>query len=554
MAFNRSPIFRIIVALTVLALPFAAFAKDDVGKASGGGTSIEWQLKVTGHDRVDVTVLGPDGTTWSKSFSAGKNPSIRLSDLGNPEDGQYNVELRVVPNISDDVKSKLKAARVANDEAAARKIMKDAKISAPVQSTTFTIANGFIVSTDLVEADSNDAAATTTRGISTNAVAKPRGIAVEDQVIPDDLIVQSSLCVGFDCVDGESFGVDTIRMKENNTRLNFDDTSTSAGFAANDWRIVANDQPSGGASYLAFEDSTAGRQTFKVEAGAPANALYVDSTGNIGISQSAPGLDLHMTTTDTPGVRFEQTSGGGFTAQTWDVAGNEANFFIRDLTGGSRLSFRIRPGAPTSSVDIAADGDVGIGTGSPAARLHIEADTLNPGAGQSSILVKSANNEDAIVGLGSGPSFSDNVDGFLFGYNGAAGVGRGFIGTRPTTGTGEINIAVKNSTIMKVVSTGIEVTGSIKVNNVTMSVPDFVFADDYKLMPIDELKAFITANKHLPNVPSEKEIKANGLDLGEFHMSLLRKVEELTLYTVAQDETIKQLQNRLSELEAQKQQ
>jgi hypothetical protein len=45
------------------------------------------------------------------------------------------------------------------------------------------------------------------------------------------------------------------------------------------------------------------------------------------------------------------------------------------VTGGSRLSFRIRPGAPTSSIDISADGDVGIGTGSPDASLHVFAGT-----------------------------------------------------------------------------------------------------------------------------------------------------------------------------------
>ncbi|WP_445150735.1 hypothetical protein [Baekduia sp. Peel2402] len=61
---------------------------------------------------------------------------------------------------------------------------------------------------------------------------------------------------------------------------------------------------------------------------------------------------------DTPGIRLAQGNGGGYTAQTWDVAGNEANFFIRDLTGGSKLPFRIRPGAPTSSIDIQTSGTV----------------------------------------------------------------------------------------------------------------------------------------------------------------------------------------------------
>lgn len=81
--------------------------------------------------------------------------------------------------------------------------------------------------------------------------------------------------------------------------------------------------------------------------------------------------DLTLQTKDTPKLRLEQTGTGGFSPQTWDVAGNEANFFIRDVTGGSLLPFRIRPGAPTSSVDIAADGDVGIGTATPKGSLEI---------------------------------------------------------------------------------------------------------------------------------------------------------------------------------------
>ena len=75
---------------------------------------------------------------------------------------------------------------------------------------------------------------------------------------------------------------------------------------------------------------------------------------------------------DTPAQRLEQTNSGGFTAQTWDIGGNEANFFVRDLTGGSKLPFRIRPGAPTSSIDIAATGKVGIGTASPDSRVTVK--------------------------------------------------------------------------------------------------------------------------------------------------------------------------------------
>jgi hypothetical protein len=103
--------------------------------------------------------------------------------------------------------------------------------------------------------------------------------------------------------------------------------------------------------------------------------MFIDSIGRLGLRTSTPGLDVHIRTTDTPAHRLEQTNGGGFTAQTWDIGGNEANFFVRDLTGGSRLPFRIRPGAPTSSLDIGATGNVGIATASPGAKLDIKSST-----------------------------------------------------------------------------------------------------------------------------------------------------------------------------------
>ena len=198
------------------------------------------------------------------------------------------------------------------------------------------------------------------------------GTAKADQVIPDDLIVQGSICAGFDCVNNESFGFDTIILKENNLRILFNDTSTNVGFPANDWRLVANDSGSGGANFFAIEDATAGRNLFTVTAGAPANSLFVDSQGRVGLRNSAPVLDVHITTSNTPAIRLEQNNAGGFTAQTWDIGANEANFFVRDLTAGSRLPFRVRPGAPTSSLDITSAGNVGIGTAGATNPLHAE--------------------------------------------------------------------------------------------------------------------------------------------------------------------------------------
>ena len=207
-----------------------------------------------------------------------------------------------------------------------------------------------------------------------------------DQVFPSNVIVQDSLCVGFDCVNGEVFGFDTMRLKENNLRINFDDTSSSSAFPSNDWRITINDSSNGGANYFSIDDATANRQVFRVDAGAKSNSLYVDSSGRVGLGTSTPVLRLNITYGDTPGVRLEQNGSVGYSPQTWDVSGNEANFFIRDVTHGSKLPFRIIPGAPTSSLYINNSGNIGVGTNSPAASLDVERSD-----GTAQVLVKETN-------------------------------------------------------------------------------------------------------------------------------------------------------------------
>ena len=182
-----------------------------------------------------------------------------------------------------------------------------------------------------------------------------------DVVIPDDQDVQGSLCAGLTCVDGEVFGpTDTVKLKTDDPGVLFDDLSAGGV----DWSLRANDGTPTNAFFL--RDITGSTTPFSVFAGAPTDALKVAGNGNIGLGTDAPGLDLSIRTTDTPAIRMEQTNGAGYTAQTWDIGANEANFFVRDLTGGSRLPFRIRPGAPTSSLDIAANSNVGFGTASPA--------------------------------------------------------------------------------------------------------------------------------------------------------------------------------------------
>jgi hypothetical protein len=199
--------------------------------------------------------------------------------------------------------------------------------------------------------------------------------AYADVVHADDVIITGSLGVGSDSVNGQDFGFDTIILKENNLRFFFDDTSSTSSFPRNDWRIIINDSTDGGASYFAIEDSTAGRVPFKIEAGAPANSLYIEDYGRVGIGTALPYVELHIADGDTPTVRLDQDGSYGWVAQSWDVAGNESNFFIRDVTNGSKLPFRIQPSTPDNTLCLRNSegvGRVGIGTWSPQEKLHVE--------------------------------------------------------------------------------------------------------------------------------------------------------------------------------------
>jgi hypothetical protein len=67
-------------------------------------------------------------------------------------------------------------------------------------------------------------------------------------------------------------------------------------------------------------------------------------------------------------------------------------------------------------------------------------------------------------------------------------------------------------------------------------------------MSLEETKAYIDANKHLPEVPSAKEMEKNGLQLGEMNLLLLKKVEELTLHILEQKRQIDELKEQVSGL------
>lgn len=364
------------------------------------------------------------------------------------------------------------------------------------------------------------------------------GAAMADQVFADDVIIQGSLCVGFDCVNNESFGSDTIRLKENNLRIHFEDTSAAAGFPTNDWRIVANDQNSGGASYLAFEDASAGRQPFRVEASARANALYVEGDGDIGIGTSNPVVDLHVVTGNTPTLRLDQDGSSGFAPQVWDLAGNETNFFIRDVTGGSRLPFRIRPGAPTSSIDIANTGKVGIGLASPTASLHVRRNAngdVNP-----LLLVEETN---ATVAIRNIMTLSNNGN-VVFQIKNTSHTDIWSFATDSATNSFTFN-ANGSAPEFRLTNTGnLTLTGTLTTTGSCSVGCDAVFDDDYVIPPISARAAMMYDLGYLPNVGPTAE--SGEYDLTSKVLGMLNELEHAHIYIAQLNDRIEVLEARLA--------
>jgi hypothetical protein len=459
----------------------------------------------------EITLAGPGDFYLRQEYPAGGHLTLRVvDDAGNPlPDGLYNYEIHVLSQ----------AAPVSYDEA--QRGFDPDGAQAPVQSGSFSILDGSFVLPDVAEES------------AAGDIQAP--VLPNDQLILDDLIVDGSICVGFDCINGESFGFDTLRLKENNLRIHFQDTSTSASFPTNDWRISVNDSANGGADYFAIQDADAGQNVFVIEASAGSNALYVDDYGQVGFGTSTPAVELEIRDSDTPSVRLNQDGSGGWSPQTWDMAGNEANFFIRDVTNGSQLPFRIQPGADSNALTIKSDNKVGIGTWNPDVPLEIYGNNI--------VALK-------MVNTGGGVAFQldSNDDGNFWNVTALAGA----------TGDFVINNNDGANTEFELTGDGdLTIEGDYFSATCTSPgspcAPDYVFEDDYKLMSLEELEVFIKQNKHLPNVPSENDLREAGvINNSEFQMILLEKIEELTLYTLQQQQIIEELEARLEALEGAK--
>lgn len=264
---------------------------------------------------------------------------------------------------------------------------------------------------------------------------------------------------------------------------------------------------------------------------------------NVGIGTNTPNYKLHI----TGGDLFLQSSAGSF--RFGYDGGNQWKFPTTNGGADFRMETTLDGVSFTQQHYFSQNGNVGIGTGLavPAARLHV-----------------STTASETIRMQGNSPylSFYDNTDGYkgYLWYNGTdmvlgsttANVRFASSGYRMTINTdGRVSIGTNNNlaTGYLLNVAGKAICEEIKVQLVT-SWPDYVFHNDYKLMPLDELEKSISINKHLPNIPSAADITADkGFEVGDMNRRLLEKVEELTLYIIDINKQNQQLQKNNQQME-----
>lgn len=98
---------------------------------------------------------------------------------------------------------------------------------------------------------------------------------------------------------------------------------------------------------------------------------------------------------------------------------------------------------------------------------------------------------------------------------------------------------------------GIDVNGTVRSREVQVNLDewsDYVFEEDYELLPLEELEVFIQINNHLPGIPTEAEVLKDGVKLGEMDAKLLSKIEELMLYVIELKKENQEIKRRLEEM------
>jgi len=242
------------------------------------------------------------------------------------------------------------------------------------------------------------------------------------------------------------------------------------------------------------------------------------------------------------GAGYSYPSSGIFRAWT-DQPNGVANYFYDGLLNGT-ITYSVRADGQGYFA-----GNVGIGTSNPLANLHVMGTAMLGGAnldprGNLGNLSYMANSGQLLIGWNRTAS-SGEID-FISNQGGGGTGGFAFYNHDNNNnetqlmwilGNGNVQIGIPPATSS---SYKLNVAGNVRANAVTVNTTgaDFVFESTYKLFSLPEIEKYIQANHHLPEIPSAKEMQTNGLNVGDNQITLLQKVEELTLYMIDKDKQI----------------
>lgn len=249
------------------------------------------------------------------------------------------------------------------------------------------------------------------------------------------------------------------------------------------------------------------------------------NNGNVGIGTSSPDANLDIEASG-PTIRFTNTGAGG---GIWEIFKNPntGRLVFTDDPNNTRTPVVFGPGADHNLLRV---GFVAVD------RVNINGELVVNGVVQSSLggFKFPDSTIQATASSGDGHSLDaangSQTDVVFVDNNGNVGVG--------TTAPSGFKLAVAGEVIAE------GVTVKLQAN-----WPDFVFADGYELMPLDEVEAAIREEGHLPGIPSAAEVAEDGVDLGEMQAQFLQKIEELTLHMIALKKDNDELRSHLEHIE-----
>lgn len=322
------------------------------------------------------------------------------------------------------------------------------------------------------------------------------------------------------------------------------DVYVSEKLEVNDWIEVADSMQVKKTLVVGTGDRPVAYE-FAVTGGADA---YIDdklsintitATAQLNVSGSNETVLIEGT---TPYLRLKDGANqSGFV----QASGNDLRLGTLSGNSAGKVVFRFN-GTDRNGMDV--NGRFGLGTTSPTALLHLKGTDevmriegtapffqFYNGATAKSFIWSTGN--DLKIGISTGNNTGRVIlgtagggDQLYMAANGTVGIG--------TSDTKGYKLGVDGSIVCE----------ELKVK-LSQNWPDYVFADEYKLPALSEVESSIQRNKHLPGIPSAKEIQEEGINVGEMQKLLMQKIEELTLYVIALEKKNNQLESKVTALE-----